>query len=43
MVVVITTGNFNTGDVELRGRDILMEYVFPSLRLPEMRFVPDGD
>jgi CubicO group peptidase (beta-lactamase class C family) len=40
MVVVITAGNYNTGDVELRGSDILKEYVFPSLGLPEMSFVP---
>jgi CubicO group peptidase (beta-lactamase class C family) len=43
MVVVITAGNYNTGDVELWGSDVLMEYVFPSLGLPEMRFVPEGD
>jgi CubicO group peptidase (beta-lactamase class C family) len=43
MVVVVTAGNYNTGDVELWGSDVLMEYVFPSLGLPEMRFIPAGD
>ena len=42
MVVVVTAGNYNTGDVELSGSDVLMEYVFPSLGLPEVRFVPAG-
>ena len=40
MVVVVTAGNYNTGDVELSGSDILMEYIFPSLGLPGMKFVP---
>ena len=43
MVVVVTAGNYNTGDVELWGSDILMEYVFPSLGLPEMKFVPASE
>ena len=42
MVVVVTAGNYNTSDVEMWGSDVLMEYVFPSLGLPEMNFVPAG-
>jgi len=43
MVVVVTAGKYNTSDVELWGSDVLMEYVFPSLGLPEMSFVPASD
>lgn len=39
-VVVLTAGNYNTSDVELAGIDVLLEYVFPSLGLSEMRFIP---
>lgn len=39
MVVVVTAGNYNTTTVELPGRQILMDYVFPSLGLPDMKFV----
>ena len=39
-VVVITAGNYNERDVELRGDQILTEYVFPSLGLSDMKFVP---
>ncbi len=42
MVVVITAGNYNTGDVELRGYEVLTEYVFPSVGMREMVFITNN-
>jgi len=39
---VITAGNYNASDAELWGDEILTEYVFPSMGLPEMNFVPNA-
>jgi CubicO group peptidase (beta-lactamase class C family) len=42
MAVVVTAGNYNTGDVELRGTQILSDHVFPAAGMTEMIFVPGG-
>ncbi len=42
MVMVITAGNYNTGDVELRGYEVLTEYVFPSVGMREMVFIQNN-
>ncbi len=42
MVVVITAGDYNTGDVELQGYEVLTEYVFPSVGMREMVFIQNN-
>ena len=39
MVVVVTAGNYNTGDVPLRGSKILTDYVFPAAGMTDMEFI----